>query len=177
MVLSILLQLGNMIISCAMTGPISVGTDARVWEHGAVVYAEVLDTKQQDDNPSHWKLRLRPLATLTGRIDAAEKEEIEATATIRNILASYIINVPAKGTKVIALLGGVAFANDGPYSIPPGNAPMLPVNERGDRPCLFEVTGFEDPKVTETIESLRKLRGKQREESEENAENKKVEEK
>ena len=34
------------------------------------------------------------------------------------------------------------------------------------RPALFEVTGFDDPKVAETIENLRKLRGKQREEAE-----------
>ena len=33
-------------------------------------------------------------------------------------------------------------------------------------PCLIEVTGFDDPKVTETIENLCKLRGKQREEAE-----------
>jgi hypothetical protein len=55
---------------------------------------------------------------------------------------------------------------NGDYSIPNGNASFFPKDDRGFRPCIFEVTGFDDPKVTETIENLRKLRGKQREEAE-----------
>jgi hypothetical protein len=43
---------------------------------------------------------------------------------------------------------------------------FFPENDRLDWPALFEVTGFDDPKVTETIENLRKLRGKQREDAE-----------
>jgi hypothetical protein len=31
---------------------------------------------------------------------------------------------------------------------------------------MFEVTGFDDPNVTNTIENLRELRGKQRDEAE-----------
>ncbi len=166
MISSILVQFGALVNCCAMIGPMGIGTEARVWEHVAVVYAEVLDAKQQDDSPSKWKLRLRPLATLTGHFDAAENDDLEAMALMRNFAVSHIVNVPVKGTKVIALLGGVGVANDDLYSIPPGDAVITPVNENGDRPCLFEVTGFDDPKVTETIENLRKLRGQQCEEAE-----------
>ncbi len=102
-----LIHLGCCINSCAMIGLIGVETDAEQWKHVAVIYAEVLATKQQDDRPSHWTLRLRPIATLTGNVDAAQLEEIEANATIANMIVSYIQTVPATGTKVIALLGGV----------------------------------------------------------------------
>lgn len=37
------------------------------------------------------------------------------------------------------------------------------------RPDIFEVTGFDDPKVTETVENLCKVRGKQCEEAEKEA--------
>jgi len=47
------------------------------------------------------------------------------------------------------------------YLVPNGTVKFVPGHVG-----IVEVTGFDDPKVTETIENLRKLRGKQREEAE-----------
>jgi hypothetical protein len=59
--------------------------------------------------------------------------------------------------------------NSQSYAIPTGSASFFPIDKNGGRPCVFEVSGFDDPKVAETIENLRKLRGKQREEAEKKA--------
>jgi hypothetical protein len=120
---------------------------------------------------------------LTGNFDPALTGEINAGVWIGGLI-SDIRQSPKTGAKVIVVIQDAQWKGKTVYMIPNGGASFLLEIDCNDtfppskeRPCLFEVTGFEDPKVTETIENLRKLRGKQREESEENAENKKVEEK
>ena len=151
------------------------GTDgerAGYWDTAAVLYAEV--TEIHELGHSRYMIRLTPFATLTGGIDSATSASLTATATIASIQITVIPKVPENGRKVIVLLQpataipGVPLQHSQPreYTIPNGNIMFLPKNDRTDRPALFEVTGFDDPKVTETIENLRKLRGQQREEAE-----------
>jgi hypothetical protein len=79
---------------------------------------------------------------------------------------------PRKGAKVVVVIRKIG--SNPIYSIENGHAGFFPRDKNGDQPCLFEVTGFDDPKVTETIDNLRKLRGKQRAEAEKAQAEKKV---
>ena len=92
-------------------------------------------------------------------------------------MLSAIHKAPPSGAKVIVVVQRLFLPSDKVgYSIPNGAAAFFPEIEWPDtspptkvRPCLVEVTGFDDPKVTETIENLGKLRGKQREQAEKQA--------
>ena len=124
-----------------------------------VLYAEV--TATEGFEKASGRIQLSPLATLAGRFDAAYMGEIEALATI-GIPVSAIAKVPAKGTKVIVILNRVMNKPDHlEYQIPNASIDALPIIGQGRRPAIVEVTSFDDPKVTETIENLRKLRGQQ----------------
>jgi hypothetical protein len=155
------------------------GNSAEYWRNAAVQYAEVLKVEA----PEHGMdiIHLKPLAVLTGTCDAAYQEEITANAWT-GLVVSKIAKPPVKGAKVL-VVGSFNWTDNGKryLFIPNGDATFFPEIDRPnwphpikDRPCLFEVTGFDDPKVTETIENLRKLRGKQREEAEKAEAEKKV---
>ena len=135
------------------------------WDHSAVVYAKVNDVILQ--MPNSYVIRIQPLATLTGKLDPAERNEITTIAEIGSKISS-IKQPPKKDDLVIVVLR--ENQDERTFYIPNGSASFLPVlGKSGTRACLFTVTGFDDPKVTETIENLRKLRGKQREETEQKA--------
>jgi hypothetical protein len=85
---------------------------------------------------------------------------------------TVIASVPKKGSKVVVLISGKEPDEHGRYYIAPSQVLFFPKDSYGDKPALCEVTGFDDPKVTEIIENLRKLRGKQREEAEQKADTK-----
>jgi hypothetical protein len=146
--------------------------DPSFWADGgaSVLYAEIRGYTQ----PGPGKLTVRPLATLSGELDSAMKDDIVADTRIVGIIGGgQLHEPPAKGAKVILLLCH-RFQNDNDsYWIPSSNVSCFPKSQQQPfpdaRPALFEVTGFDDPKVTETIENLRKLRGKQREEAEQKA--------
>ncbi len=136
---------------------------AEIWEDTAVIYAEVLGV--QSGAGHGFIIELKPLATLSGRVDAAFEGKLFATVVIGDSQIREISAPPKKGAKVIA----VVIQNNSKWhnaGIPNGSASFLPLTGLNTAPCLFEVTGFDDPKVTETIEKLQKLRGKQREEAE-----------
>jgi hypothetical protein len=140
------------------------GQPAEVWDSSAVLYAKVLSVEQR--GPHTYLICLKPLATLTGEFDSAYRGDVLIGPAIGSREFTDIEVVPAIGAKVVVLIDR---SGQPIYTVRNGRAQFFPKNERGNAPCLFEVTGFDDPKVTETIENLRKLRGKQREEAEQKA--------
>jgi hypothetical protein len=155
--------------------PVIIGpgdaTPENLWGNGpnnlSVIYAEVVDF-EKPGGPN--ALHLKPLATLAGRFDSAYCDEILVDAWIGRSVGSYIPKAPDKGAKVVVLvLHGVNDRKKQYTFVPDAIVNVFPKNAHGYSPPLFEVTGFDDPKVTETIENLRKLRGKQREEAEKQA--------
>jgi hypothetical protein len=147
---------------------IVIGTDGKnadQWNGSSVIYAVVKAVTK--DKHGMYTVQLEPLATLTGRFDPAYDGEIAPHVQIDGPLAidgSTIEHVPEKGTKVLAFVGNDIHPKNYTPTILNGSVTFMP-GGRG----LAEVTGFDDPKVTETIENLRKLRGKQREETEQKA--------
>jgi hypothetical protein len=149
--------------SCAVIG--ADGTDPRLWESGSVLYAEVVNVEHNVGNT--YRIALRPIATLSGSFDPAIHTEISTNASIGDQLVdgSLIRKVPEKSAKVVVLVQRLVSPPSQPnsYGIPNG-----PLNF-GSGIGLVEVSGFDDPKVTEMIESVRKIRSKQREEAEQKA--------
>ncbi len=121
-------------------------------------------------------MTLRPIATLAGKLDPAFAPDIRVGASAGDLYGVAIRKSPAKGTQIVALIVHGIAPRDAPeiqrhreyYYIPNAGISCFPLdnNPQVGRTPLFEVTGFDDPKVTETIENLRKLHGKQREEAE-----------
>jgi hypothetical protein len=136
------------------------GKEPEVWERASVIYAAVTDV--ETNRPEQYVIHLQPLATLTGKFDSAMFSEIEVPSDVSKTSGNTMIrDVPKRGMRVIVYVG-----ND---QVHPSRIPAGPVFFMPDHLGLVEVTGFDDPKVTETIENLRKLRGKQREEAEQKA--------
>jgi len=136
--------------------------DESFWRGAFVVYADVVDVKP--DEYQGTLIQLKPYATLSGNFDAAFHGEITAHAIVNRGSAdvSVIRTAPKKGSKVLAVIWDTINAKGQQiYLVPNGNVKFV-----AGHVGIFEVTGFDDPKVTETIENLRKLRGKQREEAE-----------
>jgi hypothetical protein len=154
--------LSLLLLSMAIHNP--DGEESRFWNHAAVVYAQI--TRVESVDPIRNTIYFRPIATLTGDFDAAFQGERSASAAIGSAELTLIAKAPKKDAKVILLLDIIESRR---LVIRNGAAPFLPKDDQGNRPCLIDVTGFDDPKVTETIENLRKLRGKQREEAEQKA--------
>ena len=144
---------------CGIVG--ADGQPADVWDSSAVIYAKVLNVEKRGYDT--YVIQLNPIATLAGKFDAAFEGEISIGPAIGNRETTHIDRVPKTGANVVVLIDR---SGSQIYTVRTGSASFFPTNERGMRPCLFEVTGFDDPKVTQTIENLRKLRGKQREEAE-----------
>ena len=92
---------------------------------------------------------------------------------VRYIGGGLLREAPQKGATAVVLLVRRNVGAKTTYWIPSSSVPCFPRLGQQPfpdaRPALCEVTGFDDPKVTETIENLRKLRGKQREEAEQKA--------
>jgi hypothetical protein len=146
-------------------------------EGAFVIYADVLDVKQETADRAG-ELLLRPIATLSGDFDSASSADISVSVAMGSVYYA-IISTPAKGSKVVVLVKRVPAipnsASTDVLRVPNAFVSCFPVapewKAKGieGRPPLFEVTDFDGPKVTETIENLRKLRGKQREEAEQKA--------
>ena len=128
------------------------GSSEKYWQNSAVFYAEITKIDTHDGRDT---ISFRPVALLGGSVDPSAYPEITAT-TWFGPEVSAIEEKPAVGAKAIILVEH--FAN---WFVPNGGVDFLP-----DHVAICPVTGFDDPKVTETIENLRKLRGKQREEAE-----------
>jgi hypothetical protein len=132
------------------------------WNRAAVIYAEVVNVEEyhrpnSSEGTGYSIVHLRPIAVLTGKFDAALTGEISAGAWISGPPATDIIGPISKGKKVIALLNLSEDNSKRGFEIPNvGLRELFPKNEKFNAyPCLFEVAGFDDPKVTETIENLR----------------------
>ena len=141
---------------------ISPEPDESFWCGASVVYADVVDVKP--DEYQGMLILLKPYATLSGNFDAAFHGEIPAHAIVNRGFAdvSVIRTAPTKGSKVLAvILDTITAKGQQIYLVPNGNVKFVPGHVG-----IVEVTGFDDPKVTEMIENLRQLRGKQREEAE-----------
>jgi hypothetical protein len=141
-----------------------------------VVYGQVLDVRKESADRTG-ELLIRPIATLSGDFDSAKSGDIPVTVLMGRGVAFYsILGAPTNGSKIIAVItrvpANVSNTNTAYLHIPNSFVNCFPIDPKwkaigiDGRPPLFEVTGFDDPKVTETIENLRKLRGKQREEAE-----------
>jgi hypothetical protein len=141
--------------------PLLDGTPAAYWNNALVVYAEVIGVELGSPSPA-CLVELNPIAVLSGTLDPALQGSISASANIR-LRHTLITEFPKKGQKVIVLLER---DGDGKYQIPDAIIKFFPKQRYMP---IFEVTGFDDPMVTETIENLHKLRGKQREEAEQKA--------
>ena len=132
--------------------------DPSFWADGgaSVLYAEIRGYTQ----PGPGKLTVRPLATLSGELDSAMKDDIVADTRIVGIIGGgQLHEPPAKGAKVILLLCHRFQYDNDSYWIPSSNVSCFPKSQQQPfpdaRPAIFEVTGFDDPMVTETIENLR----------------------
>jgi hypothetical protein len=139
--------------------------DAFFWDNHAVIYAEITEVKK--DRGSYF-VDLLPFATLTGKWDAAFDRQVTAGVWVTPETApnaSMINEVPKKGTKVVASIARPMVLKGASWFGLPNGPVMFMAQNKG----TIEVTGFDDPKVTETIEKLPKLRAKQREEAEKNA--------
>ena len=144
------------------------GSYPDLWKRAAVLYAEILDVKKVPDPPGkqqggeygEYTVRVRPLATLTGDFDSALRADIPLHVSIvipATMSSSSIENIPPAGKRIVVM---TMWNDDTPqrrYDVTNSKVTFLPSTD-GGYPALFEVTGFDDPKVTETIENLRKLR-------------------
>ena len=144
-----------------------------------VLFAKVIDV---EDARGGVIMTLRPIATLAGRFDPAFAPDIRVGASAGFLFGVVLPKGPAKGAYIVALIKHGIAPRDEPemqshpeyYSVPNASISCFPPTNASQlgpahAPALFEVAGFDDPKVTETIENLRKLRGKQREEAEQKA--------
>lgn len=143
----------------------ATGEPPEYWHNAAVVYAEVTGAeKEPEHSDGRYIIRLNPIATLAGTLDPAFSGELSTRAEIG---FGQITEPPVKGNHVVALIELRREAH-----IPNGNVmffPEIPSSLLHHRPAIFEVTSFDDPKVQETIENLRKLRGKQHKDAEKKA--------
>jgi hypothetical protein len=160
--MAIILLLFQTVSAPASSDQLVDGTRAAYWNNAAIVYAGVIGFELGSPSPA-CIVELNPIAVLGGTLDPALQGSVRASARIR-LRHTVITEYPKTGQKVIVLLER---DGDGKFQIPDAIVKFFP-KRRGCMP-LFEVTGFEDPMVTETIENLRKLRGKQREEAEQKA--------
>jgi hypothetical protein len=139
------------------------------WDTQAVIYAEVEEvrtlengmprkiSKQEylSESLGDVMISLRPLATLTGNLDAALHDKLIAAAHVgRTFSNSDILKAPSEGSKVVVFV----HKYDGKYIITHGGVSFFPQDKRHRRSAIFEVTGFDDPRVKEVIETLHKLR-------------------
>jgi hypothetical protein len=148
-------------------GALADGLGAESNERAPVVLAEV--TAVQRDAAGDCNLHLRPIATLMGVLDPLQDEDISAFYAMdipSTVPFGDATELPMKGQKAIVVLVHQSQPRATIYSVPFGPVPFMPKNKLGILSGLCQVTGFDDPKVTETIENLRKLRGKQREDAE-----------
>lgn len=145
---------------------------AHKWQQLAVLYAEVGDAEKLVDGKrvkltekdrtkeslGDCYIQLKPLATLTGNFDCALHKEFVVHASIRGfglqLQPSDIPRVPGEGAKVIVLVHW----RSGKYNVRQDSVAFFPKNEENNRPALCPVENFEDPKVKEVIEALRKIR-------------------
>ena len=128
------------------------------------MYGVVLEAIPSTAN-TQGTLHIRPLATLSGGLDAALAGDILAHASMSGSYGDVILTPPGKGSNIVVLLRRVKRCmadRESEYIwIPRAFVSCFPVDPRwtqrgvDGRPPLFEVTGFDDPKVTETIENLR----------------------
>src|SRR5947208_1010759 len=99
LIFKILLLLASMAIG---------GTDGKVaayWERGFVLYAEVMEVRPVTH--SSYKIRLKPLATLTGNFDAAFENELDVEAVIGSLNTGIIMRPPEKGSRILVLVQDV----------------------------------------------------------------------
>jgi hypothetical protein len=162
----------NILIAGVMSTAAGVGFSPDVnnpayWDRAAVVYAEI--TKVSLESVATYKIQIHPIATLTGDFDSAYHDDLSAYASFGNVMVSDRQKPPQEGTKAIVIFDWGTEKYSDQYWITDRGASFMPIDKRGMRPSICEVTGFDDPKVTETIENLRKLRGRQREETERKA--------
>jgi hypothetical protein len=165
MMSSIVIAIVSIASHCGIGDVATEGTLERYWKIAAVMYADVVSVEKGEYGTlGEYVIQLKPLATLSGDFDSAFQGRVYAHAFVGG--NSMIKEPPMAGTKVIVL---VSHADAASSRIPDGSVTFFPEISNHHRPGIFPVTSFDDPKVTETIENLRKLRGKQREEAEQKA--------
>ncbi len=135
-----------------------------------MLYAET--TAVNKNSAGSYTISIKPLASLSGAFDCAAEPNLSAYALFGSPKISAISDAPRPGSRIIILIQETVVEKNLSgrqplrFEVPNGDIAFFPKEKRDVRPAIFEVTGFDDPKVTETIENLRKLRGKQREEAE-----------
>jgi hypothetical protein len=156
------------VLTCALAlGGITTsdGTERGYWNSTGVVYCEIMkvevmreivEINGQSASSSTTKVVLKPIATLAGTIDPSSPSTIRADAEF-GVGWSAMYEPPAEGSKAVVVID--RYENQ--FSIPNGGVLYMP-NKR----AIMEVNAFDDPKVTETIENLRKLRSQQHEKAE-----------
>lgn len=122
------------------------------WRASAVVYADIIGYEATGT------ARVRPIATLTGNLDAAYVSDIDAEIHFGD--KSAIRERPHVGVKALVLLKR---DEAGKYSIPDTPVDYFPADDHGNHPAYFEVLGFDNEDVDKVIENVRSLRAKDRE--------------
>lgn len=159
-------MLGPAIVYMLLFGGIITkdGTEAGYWDNKAVVYCEITKVEAVRETAKMNRqlvegqtttVVLKPIAALTGTIDPTSVPTIRAY-TVFGLKWCGELTQPTDGAKAIVV---IETYGEGKFAIPNGAVLYMP-----DKLGICEVKNFDDPKVTETIENLRKLRGKQREE-------------
>ncbi len=174
--LNVLLGISFLVSICRVI--VEDGSPPELWQNAAVLYAEVQSTKlnneeipnKSDKHPggalqnADYSIRIKPIATLTGNFDSAREQDIEIQTQVFGTAVmdqGAIHQVPANHAKIIVMIKWNDSASDRKNRVPTWDVRFFPQDTNKNRPALFEVTGFDDPKVTETIENLRKLRADQ----------------
>jgi hypothetical protein len=134
--------------------PLPPASASGAWASSSVAYTEVISCGKANGKTV---ARLKLLAILTGNLDAAKVGEIDAE--IRFGDNSAISERPHVGAKALVLLKR---DEAGKYSIPDTPVDYFPADDHGNHPAYFEVLGFDNEEVENTIENLRTLRAKDR---------------
>jgi hypothetical protein len=163
------MQTITLVCALALGGIItSDGTERGYWNSTGVVYCEIVKVEvvhkvsEINGHPapsSTITVVLKPIATLAGTIDPSTQSTIRAYAEF-GFGWSAMLDPPTEGSKAVVVIDRYEKG----FSIPNGGVLYMP-----DKVAITEVKDFDDPKVTKTIDNLRKLRGRQREEAEQKA--------
>src|SRR5436189_1344903 len=127
---------------------VTTGTDANYWNDSFVVYAEFLSAKKTTG--THYVVRVKPIATLAGTYDPSAHSDIIAETEIGSTIGdgSEIPTVPKKNSKILIVIDRRSISATKRNFVPSG-----PVLFMAGRRGMIEVSGFDDEKVSDTIEN------------------------
>lgn len=150
------------------------GADEKYWDDNSVIYAQVVKVTQLA--PGEYMIQLRPQATISGRFDVGAEPTIDAIF-FAGPFRSYLQTLPSVDSMVVTLL----WESDNPpprqelrgakYVISTDALPFFPKKavpsgfglnpkqvEYVPHEGMFEVEGFDDPRVHHVRAEIQKIR-------------------